>query len=218
MERIRRFTSDEKLRCVLRCIKGKESVRHVANLIGVSHNTLNQWIRNYKILGITALNSTFKRPIYCNQLKETAVKDYLNGIGSQESLCLKYGILAKSTLRNWVLKYNSHIKDSITGGKSIMTDTREVTYYEKIEIARYCIGRQKNYSETAQKYNVSYHQVYSWTSKYESGGIDALQDNRGKKKNKGECSELERLRAENRRQKMEIDFLKKLDEIERRRF
>ncbi|WP_242836734.1 helix-turn-helix domain-containing protein [Clostridium sp. BNL1100] len=77
---------------------------------------------------------------------------------------------------------------------------------------------QKNYSETAQTFNVSYHQVYSWTHKYESGGIDALQDNRGKKKNKGEWSELEKLRAENRRQKMEIDFLKKLDEIERRRF
>ncbi|AEY67065.1 helix-turn-helix domain-containing protein [Clostridium sp. BNL1100] len=218
MKRIRKFTSDEKLRCVFRCIEGKEPVRHVANLIGVNHITLKEWIRNYKVLGIAALSTTHKRPIYSDELKETAVKDYLNGIGSQESLCLKYSILAKSTLRNWILKYNSHMEDSIAGGTSLMTDAHEVTYYEKFEIVRYCIEHQKNYSETAQKFNVSYHQVYSWTHKYESGGIDALQDNRGKKKNKGEWSELEKLRAENRRQKMEIDFLKKLDEIERRRF
>ncbi|AEY67957.1 helix-turn-helix domain-containing protein [Clostridium sp. BNL1100] len=218
MKRIRKFTSDEKLRCVFRCIEGKEPVRHVANLIGVNHITLKEWIRNYKVLGIAALSTTHKRPIYSDELKESAVKDYLNGIGSQESLCLKYSILAKSTLRNWILKYNSHMEDSIAGGTSLMTDAHEVTYYEKFEIVRYCIEHQKNYSETAQKFNVSYHQVYSWTHKYESGGIDALQDNRGKKKNKGEWSELEKLRAENRRQKMEIDFLKKLDEIERRRF
>ncbi len=218
MKIIHKFTSDEKLKYVLRCIEGKEPVRHVANLIGVSHTTLKEWIRNYKILGITALNNTPKRPVYSDELKETAVKDYFNGIGSQDFLCSKYSILAKSTLRKWILKYNSHMEDSIAGGISIMTDAREVTYYEKIEIARYCIEHQKNYSETAQKYNVSYHQVYSWTHKYKSGGIDALQDNRGKKKNKGEWSELEKLKAENRRQKMEIDFLKKLDEIERRRF
>lgn len=218
MKIIHKFTSDEKLKYVLRCIEGKEPVRHVANLIGVSHTTLKEWIRNYKILGIAALDTTPKRPIYSDELKETAVKDYFNGIGSQDFLCSKYSILAKSTLRKWILKYNSHMEDSIAGGISIMTDAREVTYYEKIEIARYCIEHQKNYSETAQKYNVSYHQVYSWTHKYESGGIDALQDNRGKKKNKGEWSELEKLRTENRRQKMEIDFLKKLDEIERRRF
>lgn len=60
--------------------------------------------------------------------------------------------------------------------------------------------------------------------KYKYGGIDALQDNRGKRKNPTELSELDRLRAEVKMQKaqkeraeMEISFLKKLEEIERRR-
>ena len=60
--------------------------------------------------------------------------------------------------------------------------------------------------------------------KYEAGGVDALKDNRGKRKQLDEMSELERLRAENRilkaekeRAEMEISFLKKLEEIERRR-
>ncbi|MDT2288032.1 helix-turn-helix domain-containing protein [Paenibacillus larvae] len=71
----------------------------------------------------------------------------------------------------------------------------------------------------------SYQQVYSWTNKYLTSGVDALQDRRGKRKSTDEMSEVEKLRAqnkllqaENRRKQMEIDLLKKLDEIERRRF
>lgn len=59
--------------------------------------------------------------------------------------------------------------------------------------------------------------------KYEDSGIDALVDRRGKNKPMEEMSELERLRMENRllkaqnkRQEMEMNFLKKLEEIERR--
>ena len=58
----------------------------------------------------------------------------------------------------------------------------------------------------------------------EAGGVEALQDRRGRSKPKSEMSELEKLRAENRilraekeRAEMEASFLKKLDEIERRR-
>jgi transposase-like protein len=106
-----------------------------------------------------------------------------------------------------------------------MTNGRKTTYDERIEIVKYCIEHQNNYAETAQKYQVSYQQVYIWTNKYENDGIEALQDKRGKRKNESEMSDLEKLKAhnklleaQNRRQQMEIDFLKKLDEIERRRY
>ena len=106
-----------------------------------------------------------------------------------------------------------------------MTNGRKTTYDERVEIVKYCIEDQNNYAETAQKYQVSYQQVYTWTSKYESDGVEALQDRRGKRKDENEMSELEKLRAQNklleaqnRRQQMEIDFLKKLEEIERRRY
>lgn len=56
-----------------------------------------------------------------------------------------------------------------------------------------------------------------WIIKYNSGGVEALQDRRGKRKSENEMSELEKLRAkntlfeaENRRQQMEIVFLKNL--------
>ena len=75
----------------------------------------------------------------------------------------------------------------------------------------------------ANKFNVSYQQVYTWVKKYNKDGYNALVDRRGKNKLFEELSESEKLsaqlkllEAENRRLKMENDFLKKLEEIERR--
>ena len=105
-----------------------------------------------------------------------------------------------------------------------MTKGRKTTFEERVEIVQYCIAHDHNYSETSEKYQVSYQQARSYTVKYESGGVEALKDNRGKRKNPDELSELEKLRAEikilraeKERAEMETSFLKKLDEIERRR-
>ena len=101
-----------------------------------------------------------------------------------------------------------------------MTKGRKTTFEERIEIVQYCIAHNHNYAETAEKYQVSYQQARSYTVKYEAGGIDALKDNRGKRKNPDELSELERLRtevkllkAQKERVEMEVSFLKKLEEI-----
>ena len=105
-----------------------------------------------------------------------------------------------------------------------MTKGRKTTFEDRIEIVQYCIAHNHNYAETAEKYQVSYQQARSYTVKYEAGGIEALKDNRGKRKNPDDLSELERLRAEvkllkaqKERAEMEVSFLKKLEEIERRR-
>ena len=89
----------------------------------------------------------------------------------------------------------------------------------------FCIANNNNYALTAKEFHVSYGQVYLWVRKYNSGGADKLNDKRGKAKSKETLSEQERLqievrmfRAENKKQQMEIEFLKKLEEIERRRF
>ena len=106
-----------------------------------------------------------------------------------------------------------------------MTQGRKTSFEERVEIVQYCIEQQNNYVETARKYKVSYQQVYSWATKVEAQGVEALQDKRGKRKPLEKMSEVEKLKAENKlleaknkRQQMEIDFLKKLEEMERRRF
>lgn len=227
MGRKSKFSAEEKLKYVLRCIEGKDSISHTASMIGIHHESLREWVHNYQSLGIDGLYTNSKNSSYSAALKEMAVKDYLAGAGSFLDLCTKYGIRSKGMLRKWVMKYNSHeeLKASGTGGVPIMTNGRKTTYDERVQIVKYCIEHQNNYAETAQKYQVSYQQVYKWASKYESYGIEALQDGRGKRKDENEMSELEKLKAqnklleaENRRKQMEIDFLKKLEEIERGRY
>ena len=63
----------------------------------------------------------------------------------------------------------------------------------------------------------------SWVKKYNTTGVNGLKDGRGRNKSENELSELEKLqaeikilKAEKKRQQMEIDLLKKLEEIERR--
>jgi transposase-like protein len=227
MKRRGKFSAEEKLKYVLRCIEGKDSINHTATMIGINSESLRQWIHNYQSLGINGLSTTSKNSSYSTSLKEMAVKDYLNGVGSQSDICKKYGIRSTKPLRDWVMKYNSHegLKASGTGGMLIMTNGRKTTYDERVEIVKYCIEHQNNYAETAQKYKVSYQQVYTWTSKYENDGVEVLQDRRGKRKDENEMSQLEKLKAqnrlleaENRRKQMEIDFLKKLNEIEGMRY
>jgi transposase-like protein len=222
-----KFSNEEKLRYVLKCIEGRDSINHIATLTGIHFTTLKQWINNYQSLGIDGLNTTVKNTGYSSLLKELAVKDYLSGVGSHMELCKKYGVKSTRQLRDWILKYNSHekLKTSGTGGTLVMTKGRNTTFDERIDIVKYCIEHQNNYTETAQKFQVAYQQVYTWTSKYERNGVEALQDRRGKRQTISEMSELEKLKAQNklleaqnRKQQMEIDFLKKLDEIERRRF
>ena len=65
--------------------------------------------------------------------------------------------------------------------------------------------------------------LYTLVRKYKDKGIEGLDDRRGKNKAISQLSDIEKLKAENRllkaqtqQQQMEIDFLKKLDEIERR--
>ncbi|WP_141709292.1 helix-turn-helix domain-containing protein, partial [Desulfuribacillus stibiiarsenatis] len=217
----------EKIAAVEKYLRGEGSLRRLASMLDVTFASINQWRQTYLSLGPDGLLNTSKNSVYTAEFKTSAVRDYLAGNGSLLDICRKYGIKSKTQLNNWVLKYNGHekLKTSGTGGLIIMTKGRTTTYNERINIVKYCIEHQSNYAQTANEFQVSYQQVYSWTTKYLKNGVDALQDRRGKKKSENQMSEVEKLRAqnklleaENRRKQIEIDFLKKLDEIERRRF
>jgi transposase-like protein len=134
-----------------------------------------------------------------------------------------------STVSKWVRQYNSHeeLTDSRPeGGGYLMTKynkPRKTTREERIRIVEYCIASANNYALAAKEFNCSYGQVYSWVKKYEAQGVEGLYDRRGRNKPVDELTELEKLQAENRllkaqakKQQMEIDFLKKLDAVERR--
>lgn len=225
----RKFTVsyEERVDAVEKYIRCEYSMSDLSKQLQVDKTTIRRWLARYQSLGPEGLMETSRNLPYSSELKEAAVMDYLAGAGSYRDLCSKYGIKSNRQLRDWISKYNGHerLKSSGAGGVPTMTRGRKTSYEERVEIVKYCIEQQNNYAETAQKYQVSYQQVYSWTTKYEANGVEALQDKRGKRKTLDEMSEIEKLKAENKlleaknkRQQMEIDFLKKLEEIERRRF
>lgn len=222
-----KISGSEKVETIEKYLRGEDSLNHLASLLGVSSVSIKQWLQTYQSLGPSGLHSTSQNTVYSAELKTAAVEDYLAGGGSHMDICRRYGIKSTCQLRNWILKYNGHemLKSSGTGGSPVMAQGRATTYDERIEIVKFCMEHQQNYALTAEKFQVSYQQVYSWVNKYLKSGVDALLDRRGRRKAEDEMSEVEKLRAqnkllqaENRRKQMEIDFLKKLDEIQRRRF
>ncbi len=216
---------EDKIYAVNLYLDGKESQNRIAAMFGVSFSSVQQWIRNYESMGADAFMLQGNKK-YSKELKQQAVLDYLSGKGSQTDICKIYGIRSKAKLQVWIKKYNSHeeLKVSSTGGTVIMTKGRKTTFEERVEIASYCISHNHNYAEAAERFKVSYQQARNYTVKYEKNGIDALQDNRGRRKPGDLLTEVEKLRAELKLEKakrekaeMEASFLKKLDEIERRR-
>ena len=220
-----KISPEEKIEWVEKIIQNKESVYSVASKIGVHPSSIDTWVRNYKSIG----TEVFFRKGWTKRSsaeKKAAVEDYLAGKGSLRDVCAKYKITDTYQLRTWIKQYNGHeiLKDSGTGGSPIMTKGRKTTFEERVEIVQYCIKYNHNYTETAEKFSVSYQQARNYTIKYEKKGVDGLQDRRGKRKSTEEMNELEKLRAEvkilraeKKRAEMEISFLKKLEEIERRR-
>lgn len=218
------FSPEEKIQIVLEYKSGKGSQGLIAKKYGTNWTAIQRWTRLYDTFGEDAFYKDRNRH-YSIELKQDAVNAYLAGEGSYESICKKYKIQSSTQLKRWVMMYtdSGRLKASGTGG-TILKEGRSTTFEERIEIAAYCIEHNHNYSETAEKYSVSYQQARSYTVKYEANGIDALQDRRGKRKPDDALTEIERLKAELKLEKakrlkaeMEASFLKKLEEIERRR-
>lgn len=227
MSRKPKVSFEQKLSAVKDYLEGRKTQRQLAKEYNVDHSSVRRWISNYQAMGESGLITSSKNTSYSQELKYTAVKEYLSGNASKLDICKKYKIRSTKQLSDWVLKYNGHerLKSSGSGGKSIMTKGRNTTLEERLEIVKYCLEHNRNYIETAEKYQVSYQQVRNWVIKYDKSGVDALIDRRGKRKSEDEFTEIDRLKAQNRLLEaknrwleMENEVLKKLAEIERGRY
>ena len=216
---------EERIQAVELVINQDESLSKVSKDFGVNYHTLDSWVYKYKEGGIDGLKEsrTWKR--YSKSLKLQAVQDYLSGEYSLRECCRKHGISDTKVLRQWIKRYTSgRAIKSTSKGTSTMTKGRKTTHKERLEITQYCLAIDKNYQETAEKYQVSYQQVYQWVQKYEKDGSGGLIDRRGRGlESKSNLTDAEKLVLENKalaeRNKYleaEIGLLKKLEEIERR--
>ena len=161
---------------------------------------------------------------YSAELKTAAVEAYLSGEGSQQNICNKYGIFARSRLQEWIICYNGHKEfkqPSAARGELYMAKGKKTTQQERAEIVAFCLEHGKDYLLAVEQHGVSYQQIYSWVRKYEQRGIDGLVDGRGRTKSESEMTDTEKLQAQVRMleaqlrdKEMEIELLKKVKELE----
>jgi transposase-like protein len=190
----------------------------------VAESSVQLWINRYKAEGPSAFLPTERNRVYSPELKQSAVEDYIAGKGSLLDICRKYKIRSTSLLRAWLKVYNRHRDFKRQSGGTHMTKARKTTQEERVKIARECLESEKDYGAIAQKYNVSYQQVYSWVKKYSELGEAGLEDRRGQRtvqqqprtKEEEMKARIAQLEHENYMLKMERDLLKKVKELERR--
>lgn len=229
MGRKSKYTIEQKIEAVLDYKSDKRGTRQICKDLGLtqSGDTLYKWIHIYETFGEAGFLPKQKNKSYSKELKEEAVKEYLAGKGSFIDIARKYEINSHSILVGWVSKYNGYekLKDYNPKGGVYMTKGRKTTLEERQEIVAYCLEHDSEYKLAAEHFNVSYAQVYQWVKKFEEQGGIGLQDRRGKRKQDDELSEIEKLQRENNRLKHRLELqerenilLKKVKEIERRRY
>ena len=224
MDRNSKYSTEEKLSILNEL--SHSSVKEVARKYSVNDSTISHWQLLYKYQGIDGLRSTHHNRSYSKEFKLALVQQYQESTDSLEVFAIKHGLKSKRQLSNWIIQYNESKLTACTPRKrdSIMPG-RKTTFEERLSIVEDLIKHDVNYNWAANKYHVSYQQVYGWYQKYRKSGNDpqSLRDRRGKAKPEAEWTELDKLRAENRllkaemkRNEMEVAFAKKLIEIRNR--
>lgn len=212
-----KYSYEEKEHILIEYFNGTHGFMELCRIYGMSQGALKGRIRLYNAFGWEGLITGSKARFYTSEAKQATVEDYLSGHFSVPEVLKKYKIRSETQLRKWIMKYNGHeeLKSSVTRGCTIMTKGKKTTFEERVEIVQYCITHEHNYEKTSERYGISYQQTRNYTIKYESGGVDALKDRKGKRKAIEEMDELERLRAEvkllraeKKPAEMEVSFLK----------
>ncbi len=181
----------------------------------ISQSALKSWRCSQATGRLDLLDKQNTHVSYPSTHKLQAVEAYLRGEGSQLEIVERYGLRSATQLRRWIRKYTEgDILKSTSGGRIVMP-RRKTSQEERIEITQYCLIHERNYRAAAERYKVSYQQVYSWVRKYSEGREAALTDKRGRRKQADELTEVDRIRrdlkllkAANRKLEVENALLK----------
>lgn len=165
---------------------------------------------------------------YSAEDKLRMVKLILEAKHSITSISASKGI-HPTTLEEWIRNYQS------MGSEAFYNKgwTKRTSAEKEIAVQEYLSGLG-SLRDICKKHKISStHTLRQWIALYNghkelkasgTGGVTALQDNRGKRKPEDSLTEMEKLQAElkmekakRQRAEMELSFLKKLEEIERRR-
>jgi len=231
MSKRQKCSYEDKLQAVEDYLSGRKNQKQIAADLGLGKRgraTVGLWIRKYQEAGPESLRHSAKNRSYSKEFKEQVVREYLNGEGSMEALAIKYGIPNHRSVREWVLVYNDHRKwkaTPVAKEVSMGRSKENISLNERVEIVKYCIEHALDYTESAKHFGVAYWQVYNWVKKYKERGESGLIDRRGRKKSEDEINETERLQRrikslerELEEERLKNELLKKVQEVERRRY
>jgi transposase len=219
------YSAQEKYELIMAYLDRQTSIPDFCRQNNITKNTIKKWLFLFETYGMKGLEGSCGWKGYSNEVKTAAVLDYLSGTYSLTEIIRKYEISSDSVLRKWIKHYNDHreLKETKRMSNS-MIKGRSTTLEERLEIVMYCLQNEKNYHQVSEYFKVSYQQVYQWVKKYEKDGEDSLKDKRGRSKSEPELTpeekfqrEMKRLERENERLRAENAYLKKLEELERRR-
>lgn len=223
-------STEELEKAIKKYLSGEGRAVEMAGRLGIHRNNFYKWVKKYCTKGVEGLRYTpgkryiEKNPVYLPEIKEAAVLAYQAGEGSQRNICKRFKIGSTHTLATWVKVYNSGKNFKHGNGGSRMTKARNTTHEERIQIVKECLESGKDYGGIAQKYAVSYQQVYTWVKKFEEKGEAGLEDRRGQRTRQqaprtaeeGYKARIAQLEHELYMTRMERDLLKKVKELERR--
>ena len=180
----------------------------LAKKYNIGKTTLQQRVAKYRLHGIAAFIKPPGNSSYSSDFKKRCVDAVLSGEGSVDDVAARYNISSRQVLRRWIMSYNANreLKEHNPKREVYMAGAgRKTTIEERREIVAYCLEHNHHYKGTANIYEVSYSQVYSWVKKYAANGEEGLTDKRGRHKTDGEVDELEQLRRENLRLKRQLE-------------
>ena len=209
-------TAEWRVMVVQEYIDGYGSSYDIAQKYNINAKTIRVWAQKYKAHGILVFDHGKGNNHYSAEFKQKCVELYIGGKMSLNEIVAKYSVSTDSVLRSWIKRYNANreLKDYDPKREVYMAEARrKTTIKERKEIVEYCINHERNYKDTAAKFDVSYSQVYSWIKKYDKDGEDALADKRGHHKTEDGVDELERLRRENVRLKRQLEEKDMLNEL-----
>lgn len=221
----KRYSPEEKESIIQEQRRTQMPVGTIARKYDIDNETLRYWIYKYDTFGIKGLSSYSKRKKYSLELKEKAIKEYLSGKYSIREVIQQYKISSDSVLRGWIKVYNEHnqVVPEPKGLKYTMIKSKDIPPKKRLEIVLFYIEHNNNYRLTAEKYQVTYDQVYDWVKRFEKYGEDGLAQKIGRKKTKEPITQtqvlqeqIKKIEAENMRLKAENLYLKKLNELEGR--
>ncbi|RIN88125.1 IS3 family transposase [Mammaliicoccus sciuri] len=193
--------------------------------LNTNHRLLNEKYQRYKLYGVNGLLPKTKNNSYSSSFKLQIINEYFEKGISPVQLAIKYNIPSDRTVRNWIKRYTMGKENKTYSPKpEVYTmKARKTNLEERIEIVKDYIESNSDYKTIADKYSVTYGQVYNWVKKYKNHGNAGLEDGRGKGKPQSimtedeiKDAEIKALKERNKYLEMENEVLKKPERIRKR--